>query len=281
MERKYFKNLTDEERREIKQKVLRHLNLKEEAKVHRITRWKRVVAFTAAASLLAAITLLTLRPVKRTEDGKKLIAQTSATEIRQVVFADSSVVILNPSSILYSAPGYSTGKREVFLEGNGFFKVKKMTADRSFIVHAGRQSVTVLGTQFNVNSRKGDMEVVLTSGSVKVTADDQNISPEFLKPGDKLSYKANGGEYHKTIVDPLLYSPWIEGEWKFRNTPLSEIALIISEYYNVSIQFNNPETKDLKMTAVFPVTSLETLLKVIMETLPVTISNQQQKLIIQ
>lgn len=279
MEKK-LKNLTGEERMEIKQKIFRQLHLGDQAKIHRITSWKRLATIAAAASLIAVVTLLVLRSAERPKD-KQLIAQTAAGEVKQLVLADSSIVILNPSSSLYSAEGYSTGKREVFLEGNGFFKVKKMDAERRFIVHAGKQSITVLGTQFNVNARKGDLNVALASGSIRVTSDSQETTPEFMKPGDKLSHKAGAKEYHKISIDPLLYSPWTGSEWNFRNTPLSEIAVIISEYYNVSIQFNNPGKKDLKMTAVFPVTNLETLLRVISETLPVTITNQRQQLIIQ
>jgi transmembrane sensor len=280
MERKYFRNLTDKERREIKQNIFLRLDLREQAKVRSVTLRKRIIAIAVAASLIAAVALLTLRPAERHNGSKQLVAQTSVGEIRQVMLADGSLVILNPSSSLYSAKGYSSGPREVYLEGNGFFKVKKMTADRNFIVHAGKQSVTVLGTQFNVNTRQDNMEVVLASGAVKVAADNQKIAPEFMKPGDRLSYKANGNDYQRARVDPLLYSPWSEGEWKFRNTPLNEIAQIISQYYNVDIQFNNTEKKDLKMTAVFPVTDLGTLLNVITETLPVTITRQQQRLII-
>ena len=281
MEKNYFKNLTGEERREIKEKIFRQLNLGDQAKIHRITSWKRFTTIAAAASLIAVAMLLVLRPAERAKGKQLLVAQTAAGEVKQLILADSSVVILNPSSSLYSTEGYSTGKREVFLEGNGFFKVKKMTAERSFIVHAGGQSITVLGTQFNVNTRKGNLDVVLTSGSVRVTDDNKKMEPGLMEPGDKLSYKSGNGEYHKIFIDPQLYSPWIGGEWKFRNTPLSEIAVIISEYYNVGVQFNEPAKKDLKMTAVFPVTDLETLLRVISETLPVTITNQQQQLIIQ
>jgi ferric-dicitrate binding protein FerR (iron transport regulator) len=281
MQRKYFKNLSEEERREIKKKIFLELQLEDRAKVHPINPWKRIVSIAVAASLLAIASVLTLRYTEQKDNGRQLVAKTLTGEIKQLMLSDSSVVILNPSSALYSVKSYSTGKREVFLEGNGFFKVKKMSADRSFIVHAGTQSVIVLGTQFNVNTREGDVEVALTSGSVKVTSDDQETAPEVMKPGDKLNYKASDNKYQKSSVDPLLYSPWIQGEWRFRNTPLGEIATIISEYYNIGIRFNNPETKNLKMTAVFPVTNLETLLKVIMETLPVTITNQQQQLIIQ
>lgn len=281
MERKYFKNLSDEERKEIKKKIFLELRLESEAKVHRINPWKRITAIAVAASLLAVVSLLVFRSTKSARDGKQLLAQTSAGEIRHLVLADSSVVILNPSSTLYSTPGYSKGKREVFLEGNGFFKVKKMSADRRFIVHAGTQSVTVLGTEFNVNTRKGDLEVALASGSIKVTAENEKLAPEFLKPGEKLSYQASEGNYHRTTVDTSLYSPWMHSEWRFRNTSLDDIAAIIGEYYNIGIQFKNPETKELSMTAVFPVTNLETLLEVITETLPVKITKQQQQLIIQ
>jgi ferric-dicitrate binding protein FerR (iron transport regulator) len=281
MERKYFKNLTDEERREIKQKIFQQLDLEYEGKVRGIASWKRVASVAVAASLIIAVGLFMLRPTNKGVEERILLASTNAGEIKHLVLADSSTVILNPSSSLYSTVSYSSssGAREVFLEGNGFFKVRKLSSGRSFIVHANDQDVTVLGTAFNVNSRNGDFEVVLTSGKVKVTGNDV-AAPEFMVPGDKLT-RITGKNFERTQIDTSLYSPWIRGEWNFRNTSLGEIAELIAEYYNIHIEFTNPASKDLRMTAVFPVTNLDMLLDVIRETLPVSVSHRQEQIIIQ
>lgn len=278
MERNYFKNLTDQERRELKQNIFQRLNISGQDELPVAFAWKKILTIGIAASLAAVVALLVFSTGITTQPEKILLASTKAGEIKQVILPDSSVVILNPGSALYSN---NPARREVFLEGNGFFKVKKLNSGKRFVVHANSLQVTVLGTQFNVNARSKQVEVSLTSGRVQVKEDGINKKPEFMVPGDKLKLDNLNGHYEKSQFDTSLYGPWIKGEWNFKNTSLGEIASLIEDYYGVAVNFKTAKTKELKMTGVIPVTTLAGLEKVITETLPVQISDSNQQLFIQ
>jgi transmembrane sensor len=281
MERNYFKSLTDEERRQLKQNIFQRLNISDQDKAPAAIAWKRIMSIGIAACLVAAVAVVVFRTATTTQPVKILLASTKAGEIKQVILADSSVVILNPGSALYSNSDYSTAKREVFLEGNGFFKVKKLDSKQHFVVHANSLQVTVLGTQFNVNARSPQVEVSLTSGRVEVKEDGIDKQPEFMLPGDKLKLDNVNGSFERTQFDTSLYGPWIKGEWDFKNTSLGEIASLIKDYYGLTVTFKTEKTKNLRMTAVIPVTTIAVLKKVITETLPVQISDSNQQLFIQ
>lgn len=281
MERKYFKSLTDQERKQLKQNIFQRLKIKENEDSPAVFHWKRMMTIGIAASLLAVIGLLTFQKNDMPDNQKLFLASTKEGEVKQILLADSSVVILNPGSSLYSSTDFSEGKRDVYLTGSGFFKVKTLSDRRQFVVHANSLNVTVLGTQFNVNARSTLVEVVLTSGRVQVTKGTSDQHPEFMVPGEKLKLDASGNFFERTPIDITKYSAWTKGEWNFRNYSLDEICLLIKEYYGIKAIFENEKAKELRITAVIPVTTLDGLLKVIHETLLVDITENNGEIFIQ
>lgn len=280
MERKLFKNLTEEERKKLRRSIYERLGLPEQhdtpAPAFRKTLWMVAVA----ASLLIIAGLLVFRADDRLQDEHAIIllASTKPGEIKQVTLRDSSVVILSPSSSLYGKNS-GDGGREVFLAGNGFFKVKHLASNRPFVVHANTINVTVLGTQFNVNTRSSAVEVALTSGKVKLDRNNGEEHIEFLSPGEKMI--ATGTSFQKSPIDVSMYSAWTKGEWNFKNTSLGEIAKLIGDYYAVEVVFPNKRIRDLRMTAIMPVNGLPALMQVIRETLPVSLALENSQLYIQ
>jgi ferric-dicitrate binding protein FerR (iron transport regulator) len=281
MERKYFRNLTDDERKQLKENIFQQLKIKESGKAVRKLPVGKLIAIGMAASLLIAVGLLILRTDNQPGTGKILIARTGDGETRQIMLADSSVVVLNAGSELYTNAAYTSATREVFLTGNGFFKVRKLASRRKFVVHARDLQVTVLGTQFNVNARNDEVSVALTSGKVQVTTGNDQKNSAYMVPGDKVHLNAGKSTFVKEQIDTTMYSAWTKGEWNFKNSSLAEIAQLIKEYYNVEVIFANTKQMNQQMTAVIPVNTLEGLVKVISATLAVNISQKNKQLIIQ
>jgi transmembrane sensor len=275
MERKYFRSLTDEERKQLKKNIFQKLKINDIEEKRRFPVMK-LVAIGVAASVLIAVGLLTFRTGERAGSDKILIARTADGETKQILLSDSSVVVLNSGSELYSSADYASGQREVFLTGNGFFKVKKLASKGKFIVHAKTLRVTVLGTQFNVNARTDQVSVDLTSGKVQVNKNNDD-KPTFLLPGNRLKLDPDKGSFTREQIDTSMYSAWIKGEWNFKNLTLQEIALLIKEYYNVDVVFKDRKKMNWQMTAVIPVNTLQGLLKVISATLDVEISQNSNK----
>jgi transmembrane sensor len=207
--------------------------------------------------------------------------RTGANEMKKIMLADSTVVILNASSSLtYSSDFPKNANREVRLEGNAYFIVKKDPAYREFVVHTKTLSITVLGTEFNVNARSAATEVTLTSGKVRVMNNVQQRVPLYLLPGDKVSLDTGRQEFVRTSINPQLYAAWTEGNWNFRQTSLEEITGLLREYYGTETVFRNERSRHFRINAVIPVGSLEKLLPVLAETLRIRISQSGKKIII-
>lgn len=238
----------------------------------------------AAAVLLLAVAVWLLKGTPYMSAGKPvLLAERSgANEIKTILLPDSSVVILNAGSTLQYSPGLaSTDVREVWLEGNAFFTVKKDAAIRKFVIHTHSLDVTVLGTELNVDARTAAAEITLVSGKVKVEQPGKTADPVYLLPG----YKASLDTLNKTLAlsatNALLYSAWTEGKWNFRHTSLEEIAHLIGEYYGTNVSFHNEKSKRLSINAVIAVGPLQKLIPVLEQTLHLQMTLSDNRLVIE
>lgn len=275
--------LDAEEKLTLKQRIMDRIELS--APSIRIERWSntrllKIAAFVGGLVLLAA-TFLTKK--QETEAVVfQIVEKTGAGETKKIQLADSSVVILNANSTLTYASNFSeTVSREVTLEGNAFFNVRKKADHKSFQVHANGLSVEVLGTEFNVNARHKETEVVLASGKVKLSDDKNKLEPVFMNPGEKVDFDPARRKFTKTAIDIRLYQAWLNGKWNFSSTTLGEITSLMNAYYGVDVVFKDQKIKNLKINGLIPVTDLPAFTNIISKTLDIRIIQNNNQLLIQ
>lgn len=159
-----------------------------------------------------------------------------------IELSDGTLVCLNANSELRYPVEFRGGVREVFLKGEGFFKVAK--SGQPFIVKTGDVSVKVYGTQFNINSYSTDMvSTVLVEGSVGVSASGVET---MMKPDQMLTVGSNG-RVVITDVDVSKYTAWMSGEIVCQNEPLSSLLQKISRWYGVEFSYNDA-VKNIEVT---------------------------------
>jgi transmembrane sensor len=180
----------------------------------------------------AAIIFLTLVGVWQyySHTSNKLILQTAYGETRQDVLPDGSQVMLNANTTLNYKHWREGSDREVWITGEAFFQVKRTAQKTKFIVHTGNFDVVVTGTQFNVISRNTRNNVLLKEGSVTVQHKGQQVS---MQPGDYIEYNNTG--IQKKTIDSAPVLAWTEHKLIFNNTPMKEVASLITEVYGVKV----------------------------------------------
>lgn len=152
--------------------------------------------------------------------------------------SDGTQVWLNAESSLKFPSRFVENRREVILQGEGFFKVARDTV-RPFIVHTGEIVTEVLGTEFNVrNYAEDDTHVTLLQGSVKVRNEDAT-SAVVITPGQDARLLADGS-FEVKEVDTDSYYLWTEGYFYFDNEPVVEILRALGRWYNMDVEFQNP-----------------------------------------
>ena len=186
---------------------------------------------------------------------------TLAAQKTTIELPDASNVLLNAKSKLAYNKSRWNKHRDVTLEGEAFFKVAK---GATFSVKTKNGVVTVLGTEFNVNHRDNYFEVICYEGSVKVT---HNNNIVILKPGD--SFLKIDGKLIAKEKETSLIPSWINNESYFKSMPFEYVIREFERQYNVSINPQNIDVKQL-FTGSFSHNNLEVALKEI--TLPLDVT---------
>lgn len=156
---------------------------------------------------------------------------------------DGSIVWLNSESSLKFPTKFAKDKREVYLEGEAFFKIAKNTAV-PFHVYAGGNDIRVLGTRFNVSSYARDQQwqATLIEGAVSVN---EKI---IMKPSQQyVVHKITGMTDLKT-VDTELFTSWVDGKFYFRGFTFDEIVRKLERWYDFNMFYQNEEIKQMRFS---------------------------------
>lgn len=163
----------------------------------------------------------------------------------KVVLSDSTTVWVNSESQLKFPEVFNSKHRRVSLEGEAFFEVTP--GDRPFIVEFAGKELEVLGTSFNIKTRKDSPReyITLAHGLVQLNTAYQSLQ---LKPGQQAVVNPADQKIDLREVDPSLYTDWIRGKFVYRNAPLSQIIDDLERWYDVDIAFEEEAIGHLRFS---------------------------------
>lgn len=170
-----------------------------------------------------------------------------------VTLSDGTKVWLNSGSKLkYPTSFLDKGDRIVeLLYGEAFFEVTSsdLANGNSFIVLQANQKIEVLGTKFNVKSYPDEsiIETTLVEGSIALQIENIN---KILKPNQQLTYDKSKQKALLKKVDADNTISWTSGIYRFNNKKLEEVLVLLSRWYNLTVQFENEEYKELVIRGV-------------------------------
>ncbi|WP_296614661.1 FecR domain-containing protein [Sphingomonas sp.] len=233
----------------------------ESAHEYRPRRW---LPAAIAASLVAAVGIgsLTLVP----QFGEHASVQQVATEQKRfdtpvggrkvVALADGSRITLNTQSVVRAA--VSDRARDVWLDsGEAYFEVQHRDGE-PFVVHAGKQTITVLGTKFSVRRDRDRVTVNVVEGRVRVD-DGQGLetSAAIITAGDTAI--ARGGS---TLITPKSEErvtnalAWRDGMLSFNLIPLSEVASEFNRYNRTQLEVD-PSAAEIPIGGTFQASNVD------------------------
>lgn len=212
-----------------------------------IVRRIATTAASVAASLLLCLvgwyTYDYLRPAS-------MLTVSAQAEVTTVTLPEGTTVTLNRYSTLQYPDRFKGDNREVHLEGEAYFEVKK-DKHHPFIVKAEEIQVQVLGTHFNVEAYPGDEQIrtTLLEGSVSVNSPGEEL---LLSPHESAVYNRKEQTLeHETTPESGNEIAWREGIFLFDNLPLREIARQLSHAFGTQIDIATSELADYRIRARF------------------------------
>lgn len=194
----------------------------------------------------------------------KVIVSTNFGEKMDLVLPDETLVILNANSTLeYNR----RNPRDVFLEGEAFFHVKKKpSTGAKFFVRTNNLAVEVLGTSFNVNSSAEETEVFLEEGKVKLDLGSEEV-PEIMEPGDLVNYATqNKPTLTRTKITSNEKTDWTDGNLSLQGTLVSIALSRLSKIYGFEHGEIPVELIDTKLHGDIPTTNEKLALQILSKT---------------
>jgi transmembrane sensor len=218
----------------------------------------------AAASIILAFILYSQLPLlKHSWKTEELLVQvTSKGQKRLIVLPDGSRVWVNQNSTFKYPKEFNERSREVYLSGEAYFDVTH-DSEKTFIIHNGSFTTTVLGTAFNIREDKvkHTIEVTVSRGKVSVANSGKPLA--FITPSQQVSYNLSKQELSKTIVDANEASSWKQTDLQFEDVTFGEAIAQLSMHFGVGVNFSNEKLKACRFSgANLADQGLEDILKV-------------------
>ena len=204
----------------------------------------------------------------------------------KLLLSDSTEVWLNSGSKIVYGEGFTSSDREVYLEGEAFFNVRKNNY-HPFYIKTSNLSIKVLGTSFNVKSYLDEdvVETTLVTGQLeirKVDTEGRDLQAALLLPEQKALYSKETGrikiEQRQVLsqepvrADKVTVIPeraeqisqassmdiaWKDNKFVFSNEMFGSLARRLERWYNVEIEVKNEEINNFKFTGVFQDETIE------------------------
>ncbi|MCX2453536.1 DUF4974 domain-containing protein [Pedobacter sp. PLR] len=183
---------------------------------------------------------------------------------KKVIFEDGSYVLLESNASIKYPSHFLKDKREVVLEGTGFFQISP-DASRPFMVYSKDVVTKVLGTSFEVraNADNSATEIAVKTGKVAVSpiysrldlVDDilGHTKEVILTPNQKTVFKAADHSFEQSLVtdpEPLYVANKTEVKelFSFNDAPLAEVVATLKKTYGIDFQIEDQSLLDNTFT---------------------------------
>lgn len=235
------------------------------------SRYRKMGKWWVIAASVALIVGATFWLMDAGDDNTYQYVSKETTVTQQL--PDGSTVVLNKNSRLIYEEEVE-GIRKVKLNGAAFFEVKR-NETRPFVIQSENLEVKVLGTSFYVDGRSNDgqLEVVVASGKVSVTAAKQSVT---LVENESAVYQVNQDQLTKSNNTNDNFLAWQSGVIKFDGEPLVQVVATLESYFDTKIEVNNVLADACPLTANYKDKDLNTILRIIEQTLNVQVEKTDQ-----
>ena len=168
--------------------------------------------------------------IYQSQSEEQLVAVVARDEVKELMLPDGTKVWLNKHTTLKYPREFSEKERNVYMEGEGYFEVKR-NVEKPFIVRSEAMQVRVLGTVFNLKSDKMNRSAVATliKGEIEVKGN-HNEGMIVLASGQKAELNAVTRRLVVKQVDTGIEN-WHNNQFVFENADIFTIARTLENSY--------------------------------------------------
>ena len=203
--------------------------------------------------------------------------------IKTIWLPDSSEVVLNANSSIRFNANRTSSKREVWVTGEAFFKVRhinKAGKAQPFAVYAGDAVIEVLGTEFNVKTINNTTGVLLRQGKVRFSIPASNATT-IMQPNDYCQYTTAQGKIITRVANPVLFTSWLEQKYRFEKATVQDVCENLKEYFGYNFIIRKSELAKQVVSGTLELQNEQLLLQVLGELLHATVTRQGTEVVIE
>lgn len=241
--------------------------------------------------------------------------QTGFGETQDILLTDGTKVILNAnSSLVWHLDLYEDQEgadyRLVELMGEAFFDVSHVDQEGRVLPEKGQDisrlvpfkvrtsdlTVNVLGTAFNVLSRRGKTDVYLENGSVQLELLDGQVTSTgkkgklsqgtkfyetmMMEPGEMVSFSASTRSLHKIEAeDPDRFTEWKDGTLVFENVDFGLMLDRMEDIYGKEFSVQDTSLLNTPISAGLPYKDWDVVTKLLEATFDISLKEEQNNLV--
>ncbi|MGL5618098.1 MAG: FecR family protein [Tannerellaceae bacterium] len=184
--------------------------------------------------------------------------------IASILLPDSTHVWLNGNSSIKYPSEFAGNERNVAIQGEAFFEVKKDARKRFVVESTNNTRVEVFGTTFNIVAfEQTPVAVTLASGAVDFIYNTPNAKETRIKlnPNNKVIYNQDTNECtHVPNASVATDIAWKEGKVVLRNTSLEDALEVLSRRFNAEFRVKDRALYNLHFTGEFKTQQLSKIL---------------------
>lgn len=221
--------------------------------------WAGIAAM--AASIALVLNVVPLPQFGLPFAGRQVATAQFATDVgsRKIVsLSDGSQIELNTATVIRAS--LSDSGREVWLDrGEAYFSVVKRQGS-SFLVHAGGDKITVVGTKFSVRRDGPSVFVSVLEGRVRVDVPvREGITRSAMLSQGEIAQSQRGmiavEKGAESIVESQL--AWRKGMLVFNDVPLEKAAEEFNRYNRQQLVITDPASRRIRIGGSFRATNVE------------------------
>ena len=198
---------------------------------------------SVAASIMIIISLSVYLYDRFTGKSNDLyfVSEVPSGQKSKLVLPDGTMVWLNGGSTLKYPNNFSDKKRNVVLDGAGYFEVTSRNGV-PFTVSTSAYDIIVKGTKFNVCAYDIDATSLtsLIEGKIEIDYKDELYE---VSPGEGVCINKNKGTVESFRSDVDDSNAWIDGRIEYEKITLADFAAKLSRKYGVEVCIENNEIK--------------------------------------
>lgn len=166
---------------------------------------------------------------------------------RTIALANGAAIKLDRNSEIRVTEGDVS--KVIVTHGAAFFDAPS-DPDPSFDVRVGTYRVLDVGTEFAITRERGDVQVQVAQGTVKIGAG--AAAPMSLQQGRAIHISERDGQTRVYRINPEAVASWRSGQLTYDNAPMSVVMADLQRLSGLTITID-PRIAEQQFTGVLPI----------------------------